>query len=84
MAHTLTDHTSDLIRRLIHSGRYNNRSEVVRAGLRLLEEKEFNYLNPSAAKDSQLARAYRRQRSDNSMEVRATKTSRRRSPNFDE
>ena len=84
MAHTLTDHTSDLIRRLIHSGRYNNRSEVVRAGLRLLEEKEFNYLNPPAAKESQLARAYRRQRSENKLEIRATKITRRRSPVFGE
>jgi antitoxin ParD1/3/4 len=34
----LTDHYSDLIDRLVASGRYKNASEVVRAGLRLLEQ----------------------------------------------
>ena len=84
MAHTLTDHTTDLIERLIHSGRYNNQSEVVRAGLRLLEEKEFSYLNPPPAKDSELARAYRRQKNEDATELRATKASRRHPPKFDE
>jgi len=34
----LTDHYNDFVRRLIASGRYENASEVMRAGLRLLEQ----------------------------------------------
>jgi antitoxin ParD1/3/4 len=36
----LTNHFEDFIQRLIHSGRYNNASEVVRAALRKLQETE--------------------------------------------
>jgi putative addiction module CopG family antidote len=36
----LTKHFEDLIERLVASGRYNNSSEVVRAGLRILEAEE--------------------------------------------
>ena len=36
----LTKHYEGLIRDLISSGRYNNASEVVRAGLRALESNE--------------------------------------------
>ena len=36
----LTKHFEELIARLVESGRYNNSSEVVRAGLRILEEEE--------------------------------------------
>jgi antitoxin ParD1/3/4 len=36
----LTKHFEDLIARLIASGRYNNSSEVVRAGLRILDAEE--------------------------------------------
>ena len=36
----LTDHWEDFIRHLIGTGRYNNASEVVRAALRELSEKE--------------------------------------------
>ena len=36
----LTRHFEELIARLISSGRYNNSSEVVRAGLRILEAEE--------------------------------------------
>lgn len=36
----LTKHFEDLIERLAASGRYNNSSEVVRAGLRILDAEE--------------------------------------------
>jgi len=36
----LTDHQEGLIGSLIDSGRYQNASEVLRAGLRLLEQRE--------------------------------------------
>jgi len=36
----LTKHFEDLIERLVDSGRYNNSSEVVRAGLHILDAEE--------------------------------------------
>ena len=36
----LTKHFDELIARLVASGRYNNSSEVVRAGLRILDAEE--------------------------------------------
>ena len=36
----LGDHFETLIDRLVESGRFNSRSEVVREGLRVLEDKE--------------------------------------------
>jgi len=41
MAYNLGKHFEELIRRLRATGRYQNDSEVLRAGLRLLEEREF-------------------------------------------
>ena len=41
MSAALTDYWQDFINRMILSGRYNNRSEVIRAGLRSLEELEL-------------------------------------------
>jgi antitoxin ParD1/3/4 len=36
----LTDHQTDLLERLVTSGRYQNASEVLREGLRLVETQE--------------------------------------------
>jgi antitoxin ParD1/3/4 len=36
----LTDHHQDMIERLVKSGRYQNASEVLREGLRLVEQRE--------------------------------------------
>jgi antitoxin ParD1/3/4 len=40
MSKVITPHFERLIDRFIASGRFNNKSEVIRAGLRLLEEHE--------------------------------------------
>jgi len=40
MSRVITPHFEKLIERFIGSGRFNNKSEVIRAGLRLLEEHE--------------------------------------------
>ena len=40
MSAALTNYWQDFINQMIASGRYNNRSEVIRAGLRSLEESE--------------------------------------------
>lgn len=36
----LTDHQASLVEELVHSGRYQNASEVLREGLRLVERRE--------------------------------------------
>jgi antitoxin ParD1/3/4 len=40
MSKVITPHFEELIDRFVSSGRFNNKSEVIRAGLRLLEEHE--------------------------------------------
>ena len=39
----LTEHQSALVDSLVKSGRYQNASEVLRAGLRLVERAELEY-----------------------------------------
>jgi antitoxin ParD1/3/4 len=46
----LTDHFEHFIRHLIGTGRYNNASEVVRAALRELQEKEGEVFPPGSLK----------------------------------
>lgn len=41
----LTDHQESLIRSLIESGRFQNASEAVRAGMRLLEREELSSID---------------------------------------
>jgi antitoxin ParD1/3/4 len=41
MSAALTAYWQGFINQMIKSGRYNNRSEVIRAGLRSLEEREL-------------------------------------------
>lgn len=40
----LTDHQSQVVDHLVASGRYQNASEVLRAGLRMVEEAESSYV----------------------------------------
>ena len=46
----LTSHWEDFIKQLIGTGRYNNASEVVRAALRELREKEGEVFPPGSLK----------------------------------
>lgn len=40
----LTEHQSEVVDHLVASGRYQNASEVLRAGLRMVEEAESSYV----------------------------------------
>ena len=77
MAHALTDRYEGVIDRLIQTGRFANRSEVVRAGLRRLEEEYLrDYLHPPPLKEAELKRFYRSQsRREQAEELAATRAS---------
>lgn len=51
MSKVITPHFEQLIERFITSGRFNNKSEVIRAGLRLLEEHECSFVNTPATRE---------------------------------
>lgn len=55
----LTDHQDRLIEDLIAAGRYQNASEVLRAGLRLLESEEVALRSLKARLEKSIAQAER-------------------------
>ncbi|NNE53210.1 MAG: type II toxin-antitoxin system ParD family antitoxin [Sulfitobacter sp.] len=57
----LTDHQDKLIDSLVASGRFQNASEALRAGLRLLEEEEAELLQIREGLWESLAQADRRE-----------------------
>ena len=76
MSKVITPHFEELIDRFIADGRFNNKSEVIRAGLRLLEEHEAK---ASAASREDLGRIIRTALADPRPLVPAAKLFRRRS-----
>ena len=79
MSFALTEHDEQVIDQLIKSGRFANRSEVVRAGLKELEEKYLeDYLHPPPLKSGVLKRVYRNQsREEQNEELAAARASHR-------
>ena len=75
MSKVITPHFEQLIDRFIANGRFNNKSEVIRAGLRLLEEHEAKAL---AASREDLSRIIQTAMADPRPLVPATKLLRRR------
>ena len=69
----LTKHFEELIARLVASGRYNNSSEVVRAGLRILDAEE-QYLGAASFPPGSLRHLYAGV-TDNRVERRTAKAS---------
>jgi antitoxin ParD1/3/4 len=57
MSKVITPHFERLIETCIKSGRFNNKSEVIRAGLRLLEEHETRSVRASRQDLSQVIQA---------------------------
>lgn len=75
MSKVITPHFEQLIDRFVASGRFNNKSEVIRAGLRLLEEHEAK---ASAASREDLSRVIEVALTDPRPLIPATKLLRRR------
>ncbi len=76
MSRAITPHFEHLINRFVASGRFNNKSEVIRAGLRLLEEHEAK---AAIANREDLTRIIETALADTRPLVPATKLLRRRS-----
>jgi antitoxin ParD1/3/4 len=76
MSKAITPHFEELINRFVASGRFNNKSEVIRAGLRLLEEHETKI---AAASREELTRIIETALADSRPLVPAAKLLRRRS-----
>jgi antitoxin ParD1/3/4 len=75
MSKVITPHFERLIDRFVASGRFNNKSEVIRAGLRLLEEHETE--SATAGRDD-LSRIIQSALADSRPLVPATNLLRRR------
>ena len=75
MSRAITPHFEELIDRFVASGRFNNKSEVIRAGLRLLEEHEAKV---RTANRQDLSRIIETALSDSRPLVPAAKLQRRR------
>jgi len=78
MAYTLTSHYDRVIDQLIRAGHFGNRSEVVRAGLRKLEQEYLSadYLRPPPLPPGSAARSYKRQtKAEREEERRAVRAS---------
>lgn len=75
MPYTLTQPQKQYIKRLVKLGKFNNESEVVRAAVRLLEERESAYLNPPPLPPGTMEKIYARQsKEENEREARAVKS----------
>jgi antitoxin ParD1/3/4 len=75
MSKVITSHFDKLIDRFVSSGRFNNKSEVIRAGLRLLEEHEAS---ATAANRDDLSRIIQTALTDPRPLIPATNLLRRR------
>jgi len=72
----LTKQNEQQVKALIRSGRYNNQSEVLRAGLRALLKEELSYLHPPPLPPGALARAYREESAkERELEAQAARAS---------
>jgi antitoxin ParD1/3/4 len=75
MSKVITPHFEELIDRFVATGRFNNKSEVIRAGLRLLEEHEAS---ASSASREELGRAIQTALNDSRPLIPAASLLRRR------